>query len=86
MIKEKKIHIYNKMGCPLVWELTEVNNDLAIEFDNFDEVEAFLSLVDEFDSNIRSEIFEIKEDILYYDGGYIGCAQVIEALKLGEYY
>ena len=86
MIKEMKIHIYNKMGYPLVWELDEVNNDLAVEFDSFDEVEVFLSLVDKFDSNIRSEIYEIKEDILYYDCGYIEAARVIEALERGEYY
>jgi len=69
MIKEKKWHIYHKRtGEPLCWD------EKALEFDTREDTEVFLYSiilnylgdVEDFDKNV-----EIKEDILFYDDGYL---------------
>lgn len=69
MIKEMKWHIYHKITRePLCW------GEKALEFDTKEDTENFLGSVilnflgnvEDFDKNT-----EIKEDILYYDNGYL---------------
>ena len=69
MVKEMKWHIYHKItGEPLCWDKK------ALEFDTKEDTENFLGSVilnylgnvEDFDKNT-----EIKEDILYYDDGYL---------------
>lgn len=69
MIKEMKWHIYHKITRePLCW------GEKALEFDTKEDAENFLGSVilnflgnvEDFDKNT-----EIKEDVLYYDNGYL---------------
>ena len=59
-----KYHIYNKDGEPLCW------NNQAIDFDDYDSAHDFLLTAEMLTGNVY-EPYEIKEDILYYDGGHI---------------
>lgn len=81
MIKDMKFHIYNFSHDPLCWELSEDDNDRAIEFDNEEEAKQFLKIIKLYYPDIYEEIFGIVEDILYYDGGYIHGALALELMK-----
>lgn len=65
MIRPMKWHIYNPENLPLCWD------DAAIDFDSESEAQAFA------DAHPEIGEYVIKEDILYYDGGYISGAEVI---------
>ena len=45
MIKDMKFHIYNFSHDPLCWELSEDDNDRAIEFDSEEEAKQCLELI-----------------------------------------
>ena len=81
MVKDMKFHIYNFSHDPLCWELSEDDNDRAIEFDSEEEAKQCLELVRLYYPEIYEEIFGIVEDILYYDGGYIHGALAMELMK-----
>lgn len=59
-----KYHIYNEDGEPLCWDYQ------AINFDDYDSAHDFLLAAEMLTGNVY-EPCEIKEDILYYDGGHI---------------
>lgn len=65
MIRPMMWHIYNKeKGCLLC------SGDAAIEFDTKEEAEVAAK-------DWELEDYEIKNDILYYDGGYINFKEII---------
>lgn len=75
MIKEMKWHIYHVMtGEPLCWD------EKALEFDTKESSEDFLGSiilncygnVEDFDKHAI-----VKEDILYYDGGYLNATDYL---------
>lgn len=74
-IRPMKWHIYNKEDhAVLTWD------DKAIEFDSEEKAESFLKLVDR---NMPEGEAIIKEDILYYDGGYIDIEDILEGFLYG---
>lgn len=80
MVRPMKWHIYhdeqNGEAFPLCWD------GMAIEFNSEDEARKFA----EDHPEIGTDWF-VKEDILYYDGGYITgfAARQLEAFEKGEY-
>ena len=66
-VRPMKWHIYGLENHPLCWD------DKALEFDTNMDAREFLKTA--MDNSLWSEDFwveaEIKEDILYYDGGYM---------------
>jgi len=71
MVKSAKFHIYNSNHEPLCWKLDDEDNDRVIEFETQQEAESFLKIVELYYPEIAKEVMSVKEDILYYDGGYI---------------
>ena len=76
MIRPMKWHIFNEYDEPLCWD------DQALEFDTKESAERFLhshvdSFYDNFDEYCQTFGVNIKEGILYYDGGYIDCTHKI---------
>lgn len=65
-----KYHIYNEDGEPLCWD------NQAIDFDDYDSAHDFLLAAEMLTGNVY-EPYEIKEDILYYDGGHINLTNYI---------
>ena len=66
-VRPMKWHIYGPENHPLCWD------DKALEFDTNVDAREFLKTA--MDNSLWSEDFwveaEIKENILYYDGGYM---------------
>lgn len=66
-VRPMKWHVYGPENHPLCW------NDQALEFDTNMDAREFLKSA--MENSLWSEDFwveaEIKEDILYYDGGYM---------------
>lgn len=63
-------HIYGPESYPLCWD------DQALEFDSEDAARVFLASAianSEHDADFYSEAV-IREDILYYDGGYLNAS------------
>ena len=81
MVKSAKFHIYNFNDEPLCWELDGEHNDRAIEFETRQEAETFLTLLALYYSEIYKDVMGVREDILYYDSGYIHGMLVLELVK-----
>ena len=81
MIKSPKFHIYNFGDEPLCWKLDNEDNDRAIEFETQQEAESFLKVVELYYPEVYEEFMGIREDILYYDGGYIHGRLALELMK-----
>lgn len=80
-VRPMKFHIYNHDLEPLCWEENFWDCDKAIEFDSNAEAVEFLILIAIHYPLIYEELWGIKEDILYYDGGYIHGALAMELMK-----
>ena len=65
-----KYHIYNEDGKPLCWY------ERAIEFDDYDSAHGFILRVEMLTGDTY-EPYKIKEDILFYDSGYINLTNYI---------
>ena len=72
-MREMKYHIFNENKRPLCW------GDRAIEFNSEFEAIDFLKALRRIYPDFKIVDAEIKEVILYYDGGYISGR---EAMKL----
>ena len=78
-MRSMKWHIFNNENEPLCWD------DNAIEFSTKESAERFLhsyvdTMYDNFDQYCRDYGIQIKECILFYDGGgYIDCSDKIVA-------
>ena len=71
-IRSIKWHIFNENGDPLCWDQE------ALEFDTQESAEAFLYSAiasEEHDPDFYKTV-EIKECILYYDGGYFNATNL----------
>lgn len=72
-----KYHIYETRECvnPLCWD------DKALEFDTFKAAVNFLcailKIVEDTDEENLYLMATIKQDILYYDGGYLDATNLI---------
>lgn len=75
-IRSMKWHIYDTEHLPLCWE------GKALEFDFDIDAKDFLnSALKVFDPNIENYRYaSIKQDILYYDGGYLNATD----LRVGQ--
>ena len=80
-VRPMKFHIYNYDLEPLCWEDENWDCVKAIEFDNAEEANYFLDLIERFYPLIYEELWGIKEDILYYDG-YVPGALALELMKI----
>ena len=81
-VRPMKFHIYNHDLEPLCWEEDDWDCGKAIEFDSAKEANYFLELVERFYPLIYEELWGIKEDILYYDDGYVPGALALELIKV----
>lgn len=81
MVKSAKFHIYNLNDEPLCWELDDEDNDRAIEFETQWEAVFFLIRLAIYYPEIYKGVKDVREDILYYDGGYIQGGLVLELMK-----
>ena len=76
MVRDMKYHIYETKECvnPLCWD------DKALEFDTLESAAKFLCALFEIVKNTgEEEAYEnatIKQDMLYYDGGYLNATNL----------
>ena len=75
-VRPMKFHIYGTDHEPIWWE------NKALEFDTSADAIKFLNSLERYYSNQDFSKAIIKEDVLYYDGGYInatGCEYIVDA-------
>lgn len=78
-MREMKWHLYNDNYEPLCWENDNWESEKLIDFDSIEEAINFWELTQKHYPEIGKDISRVKQDINYYNGGYISGA---EALKL----